>query len=97
MVVQCQLGLSWVLCQGYVGPFITMKPVLLLRPYACLPLLAGVVHGYVALSTLATDLEATKSLAKLTEVLESGKLKEYLGFHGVKQQCTASTVAKRRE
>jgi hypothetical protein len=60
-------------------------------------LLPTVVGSYIPESTLATDLEATKSLAKLVDVLESGRLKEYLGTHNVEQRCRPSQLAVRRE
>jgi len=66
--------------------------------YACLALLAGLASGgYVAESTLATDLEASKSSAKLNEVIQNGKLKELLASRGVQQECTPSKMAVRRE
>jgi hypothetical protein len=59
--------------------------------------LATTVFAYVPESTLATDLLAVKSLARLVESVENGELKRQLSSRGVNQSCTLSQLAVRRE
>jgi hypothetical protein len=59
--------------------------------------LVAIIKAYVPESTLATDLEAVKSLANLIGAFESGELKKHLRTLSVDQSCSISQLAVRRE
>lgn len=59
--------------------------------------LTALINAYVPESTLATDLEAAKSLVKLLDTLESGALKQFFLGKAVEQSCTVSRLVVRRE
>jgi hypothetical protein len=70
-----------------------------MRSSCCLLILitVAIVDAYIPESTLATDIEAAKSLVNLVDALDSGQLKLHLNTRDVKQECSSSILVARRE